>query len=358
MTNRIKRAWLFAACAAAAVGCTAGDPETQVLTGTIQTSGALAVRAVTGDTVITAATVRSDGSFTLSLPVGQRYRLEVLTTSGVRHVVAAKNGTLTALSFKVCDPIGPFDVGGIGPDGMTGGSGGGTGGGDGTCDPMDPDCKPTPCAPGDPSCGTWPCMDPTDPSDPACWPCQPGDPSCEPPPPCGPNDPMCEPPSPCQPGDPNCSWPCAAEDPNCDPCAFGSMDPSCWCQPGDPTCEPPPPPVCMDPTDPYCMCDANGECPPPTCSSGDTMCPPPPPPPCSDPMDPNTCKDPCMEDPAQCGCSSMEPNCWPQPQPPDCANGMCDPDGGWMTPEHPPTDFGCAEPGATEPGPAMESGTK
>ena len=70
MTNRIQRAVLFAACAAAAVGCTGGDPETQVLTGTIHTSGALAVRAVTGDSVITAATVRSDGSFTLALPPG------------------------------------------------------------------------------------------------------------------------------------------------------------------------------------------------------------------------------------------------------------------------------------------------
>ena len=75
-------------------------------------------------------------------------------------------------------------------------------------------------------------------------------------------------------------------------------------------------------------------------------------------MDPNTCKDPCVEDPAQCGCSSMEPNCWPQPQPPECANGMCDPDGGWMTPEHPPKDFGCAEPGTMDPGPNMEPGPK
>ncbi len=344
MTNRINRAWLFAACAAAAVGCTAGDPETQVLTGRVQTSGALAVRAVTDDTVITAAAVRTDGSFTLALPVGQRYRLEVLTTSGVRHVVATNNGTLTALSFKVCDPSDPFDIGGIGPDA-------GMGGGD--CDPMDPNCKSIPCDAGDPSCGDWPC--------------QPGDPSCEPPPMCGPNDPMCEPPAPCEPGDPNCKpppppcdpndpscgWSCEPGDPMCDPCAFGTMDPGCQ----------PPPPVCTDPTDPYCACDANGECPPPTCAPGDEMCPPPPPPPCSDPMDPNTCKDPCVEDPAQCGCSSTDPDCWPPPQPPECANGTCDPDGGWMTPEHPPLDFGCSDPGtmepdSTEPGPAMEPGTK
>jgi len=74
------------------------------------------VRAVTGDTVITAATVRTDGSFTLSLPVGERYRLEVLTTSGVRHVVASKDGSLTALTFAVCDPLAPYDIGGIGPN--------------------------------------------------------------------------------------------------------------------------------------------------------------------------------------------------------------------------------------------------
>lgn len=70
-----------------------------------------------------------------------------------------------------------------------------------------------------------------------------------------------------------------------------------------------------------------------------------------------------MEDPAQCGCSSMDPDCWPSPQPPECAKEVCDPDGGWMTPEHPPTDFGCKdtgteEPGTSEPGPTMEPGTK
>jgi len=374
MKNLAHRAWLFAACAAAAVGCTGGDPETQVLTGRIQTSGALAVRAVTGDTVITAATVRSDGSFTLSLPVGERYRLEVLTTSGVRHVVASKNGSLTALTFAVCDPLAPYDIGGIGPnDGTAGGMGGGQ-----PCDPMDPDCKPTPCGPNDPMCEPPPppCADPMDP---ACWPCQPGDPTCVPPPmcdandpmcqppTCGPNDPMCqpptcdpsdpmcEPPPPCLPGDPNCPPPptCDPSDPMCDPCASGSTDPNCWsCQPGDPSCEPPPPPACMDPTDPYCWCDANGDCPPPTCAPGDLMCPPPPPPPCADPMDPDTCQDPCVTDPSQCGCSSMDPNCWPPPQPPDCTissngtTGMCEPGGGWMTPEHPPTDFGCMEPGS------------
>ncbi len=354
MRNTIHRTWLYAACALAAVGCTSGDPETQVLTGRVQTTGALAVRAVADDTVITAATVHSDGSFTMSLPVGQHYRLEVLTTSGVRHVVATKDGSLTALTFTVCDPTAPFDVGGIGPnDGTMGG--GGMGGGGQPCDVMDPDCKPTPCGPNDPMC-----------EPPPPWPCGPNDPTCQPPTPCdpmtNPNDPMCEPPPPppCDPGDPNC-WGCdPMTDPTCEP-------PPPPCEPGDPTCEPPPPPCdpttdpmcnvcafgsmdpncqpppCMDPTDPYCWCDANGDCPPPTCQPGDLMCPPPPPPPCMDPMDPNTCKDPCVNDPASCGCSTMDANCWPPPQPPDCMLGMCDPNGGWMTPDHPPFDFGCKD---------------
>jgi hypothetical protein len=41
-------------------------------------------------------------------------------------------------------------------------------------------------------------------------------------------------------------------------------------------------------------------------------------------------------------------------------NGMCDPNGGWMTPEHPPTDFGCdapddgTVPGGMDPGGGMQ----
>ena len=60
-------------------------------------------------------------------------------------------------------------------------------------------------------------------------------------------------------------------------------------------------------------------------------------------MDPNTCKDPCVIDPMQCGCKMEDPNCWPPPEPPKCdpMNGeMCDPNG-TMTPEKVPGDFGC-----------------
>src|SRR3954467_11793622 len=130
---RVKTAWLLAICAAAGVGCTEhGSGPEQVLTGRIRTSGALAVRAVAADRTVTAAQVRSDGSFTLALPSGQRYRLEVLTTSGVRHVLGHQSSGFTALSFEVCQPSDPWDVGGIG-DGTMGGGGGGGGGT--TCDP-------------------------------------------------------------------------------------------------------------------------------------------------------------------------------------------------------------------------------
>jgi hypothetical protein len=65
-------ALLLALCAAA--GCS-DQPSTQVLTGRVTTSGALAVRAISNGTVVTAARVRSDGSFTLSLPAGTNYQL-------------------------------------------------------------------------------------------------------------------------------------------------------------------------------------------------------------------------------------------------------------------------------------------
>lgn len=313
--TRTMRNVLLAVIAAAGAGCT-DAPSEQVLTGRVGTTGAIAVRAVTTDSVVTAAQVRSDGTFTLALPTGKRYRLEVLTTSGVRHVLANGAGSLSDLTFEVCQPTDPFDVGGIGW-----GMGMGTGGGTPNCDPMT-----------DPDCGEFPPPPPM---------CDPADPDCSTPPPCDPSGANCPPPPPpCDPmTDPNCGYP----------------PPPPMCDPADPSCVPPPPPPCMDPTDPYCACDAAGNCPPPTCdpNGGGTtmdpnapnMCPPPPPPPCANPMDPSTCDDPCVNDPMSCGCASTDPNCWPQPEPPMCdANGtMCDPTGGGMAPEHPPGDFGCME---------------
>lgn len=72
-------------------------------------------------------------------------------------------------------------------------------------------------------------------------------------------------------------------------------------------------------------------------------------PPCADPMDPTSCKDPCIEDPMACGCTT--PDCWPEPQPCYATMGganeptndqpmMCDPSDG-MAPDNVPGDFGC-----------------
>ena len=281
--------------AVAALGCT--DSKSQVVTGRVTTGGAVAVRAVSGDSVITAGRVRTDGSFTLVLPAGHRYRLEVLTATQVHHVVAIRDGVLVDLDFQVCAPKAPFDLGMFGD----------------ACDPSDPMCGK--CDPGDPTCGA-PCdpmSDPDcgcDPSDPTCGKCDPNDPMCVPPP-CDPSDPTCVM---CDPSDPSCAPPCDPMDPMCQPC--DPTDPDCkMCMPGDPNC---------------------GTCDPML----DASCPTPPPP-CENPMDPNTCKDPCMEDPALCGCDmATEMTCWPPPETCTSDDKMCTPDGNYM-PANMPTDFGC-----------------
>ncbi len=344
------RSIITAVALTAAIAACTGDPGTQVLTGRVdRTKGALAIRAISDGDVVTAGQVRSDGSFTLVLPAGSQYRLEVLTSSGVRNVVARDGAGLRDLMFKVCEPRAPFDVGGIADPGNP------------MCAPDDPNCKydceadgtcPPPCDPAtNENCPPPPCADPNDPNckceaDGTCPPppCEPGDPSCTP---CDQMDPNGNcPPPPCAPDDPNC-MPCAPDDPSCMPCD-PSTDPYCKCDangncgggggmctdPNDPSCAPP----CSDPNDPNCMppgCDANGTC---ECTDpNDPGCAPP----CADPMDPTSCKDPCVDDPASCGCMANDPNCWPAPTPCECdSNGMCEPDG-TMTPEHVPQDFGC-----------------
>jgi hypothetical protein len=290
MTKRARRrAWLLAMWGAAfGFGCSDGEPSSQILTGRIDTTGVMAIRAVSGDDVVTAAKIESDGRFRIALPAGAKYRLEVLTSSGVKQLLAHDDGSWKGLVVKVCAPTEPFDLGGVGDPGTM-------------CDPMDPSCKPDcgddpppppPCGgPNQPPCPT--CMDPMDPD------CKPPEPP--PPPPCGG---MGEP-------------PCPEE-----PC----MDPT------DPNCKPPP---CTDPMDPNCM----------GCNAGDPGCGGTTDPYCEDPMDPQTCKDPCVIDPMQCGCTSMDPNCWPPPEPPKCTgmenDTMCDPGDG-MAPTNVPTDFGCS----------------
>jgi hypothetical protein len=328
MTNRTRRrAWLVALWGAAfGFGCS-GQESTQVLTGRIDATGVVAIRAVSGEDVVTASKVEADGTFRLALPSGSRYRLEVLTSSGVKHVLSHESGSWKGLEFGVCVPSDPFDVGSIGDSGTM-------------CDPMsDPNCKPCGDDPGQPPP---PCNDPMDPN---CM-CKP-DGTCPPPPCSDPMDPNCQPPPPPSCGGPN-EPPCPEcmdpTDPNCKP-----PDP-CSTNPMDPNCQPPPDPECMDPTDPWCQCKADGTCPPPCndpsdpncmggCMPGDPNCGTGPI--CEDPMDPDTCKDPCVIDPMNCGCSSNDPNCWPPPEPPECmAGGTCDP-GGTMTPSKVPGDFGC-----------------
>jgi hypothetical protein len=263
-----------------------------VLTGRIDTTGVVAIRAVSGDDVVTAAQVSSDGSFRIALPSGAKYRLEVLTSSGVKQMIKHHSGGWSMLEMTVCAPQAPFDLGGIGDSNTM-------------CDPMtDPSCTPG-C--GDPPPPPPPCMDPMDPN---CQPCtNPMDPSCQPP--CmDPMDPNCKPPP------PSCG---GMNEPPCPP------PPSCG-GPNEPPCP------CMDPDDPMCK----------PCMPGDPNCDGTTDPNCMDPSDPETCKDPCVIDPMQCGCTMMEPNCWPPPEPPMCQPGeMCDPNDG-MTPANVPSDFGCS----------------
>ena len=174
--------WLIAACAAG-IGCTGSTtPSTQVITGGVTTSGAVGVRAITGDTVVTASRVATDGTFALSLPSGSQYRLEIMTQNGVERVVDTSSADVT---FRVCAPTGPFDMGTLGGSGS--GSGGGdphgcpppfdgsdSGSGDSTTDmgsgalPPHGPCPPPPCDPStDASCPPPPpppCADPTDPT--------------------------------------------------------------------------------------------------------------------------------------------------------------------------------------------------
>jgi hypothetical protein len=366
MTRSMK---MLALCLGLAA-CT-GGADVQVITGRVATSqGALAIRAVADNDVVTATPVRTDGSFTLTLPAGTSYRLEVLTRTGVKNMVQRSGNILRDLSFRVCQPVDPFDIGGVGEPGTDGLCMPG----DASCTPCDPmtgaECEP-PKPPDDPNCmpnaagHCEPPLPPTcEPMDPNCacdivapdgTCCQAGDPSCGPLPCMDPGDPSCCsangfcPPTPCDPmSDPTCEPP---PPPDCDP-ASGNCEPP-TCDPmTDPMCEPPP---CADPTDPncgYCSDPTAPGCTPPCADPTDPNCgygcsdpmAPGCTPPCENPMDPSTCKDPCAEDPASCGCmadASGQADCWPEPQPCCSPDGTtCDPADG-MAPDNVPGDFGC-----------------
>jgi hypothetical protein len=306
------------------VGACSGTSSTQVLTGHVASErGVIAVRAVADGEIVAATPVRSDGTWTLELPEGELYRLEILTRGGVKHVVHHKDGALRSLVFKVCDAGDPYDTGEMG-------------------DPMqpgDPDCDdpvPPPCDPmTDPMCGGG--------EPPGCT--DPMDPNCQPPPSC---DPMTDPYCTCDENG-NC-YPCM--DPSAPDCGGGGggCEPGTMGMPDGTCCNPMTDPACggggggCDPmTDPACKCDDYGNCwsdpgcpdDDPMCCAANGTCDP-----CTNPMDPTSCEDPCM-DPATCGCTTDEPDCWPEPQPCEAdENGMCDPGQG-MTPDNVPDDFGC-----------------
>lgn len=369
----MKRILFLAALAAA--GCSSSGGE-QVLTGRVGlSSGVVAVRAVTDTEVVTAAQVRSDGTFTLAVPVGT-YRLEMLTSAGVIPVVKTVSGGFEHVGFRVCKAGAPWDVGSVGDAGdPNGGTGSGMGGGGGS-DPGDcynadgtPCTYPPKCDPmTDPSCDLG-CYDSNgnqvmcpppvcdDPADPNCK-CDPSTGADCGPPPCDPmTDPSCGvcydasgnvtmcPPPKCDPStgaDCGCD-PTTGE--NCGPPTCAPDDPSCGvCYDANGNAEMCPPPKCDPTTDPSCSGGGDpGECVDPDgtvvmcCVLPDGTDCAPPPPPCSDPSDPTTCKDPCMDDPASCGCSDGT-MCWPAPDP----NGPCE---GGMEPQNPPGDFGCGDDG-------------
>ncbi|MGE0870634.1 MAG: hypothetical protein AB7P03_18860 [Kofleriaceae bacterium] len=332
MTLRFKTPLLAALCALAGVACS-NDSTEQIVTGRVATSGAVAVRAITGNDVVTAARVQSDGTFTIALPAGHDYRLEVLTSAGARRLNA---GTKGGSSFRVCHAVDPFDLGAIGhaahgPDGGACPPGHGSGGGSsGTCTDPSGNCPEDPSLPP-------PCPNPDASGD-----C-PNDPTPPPPPPCSdPNDPACgcdpagncepvpPPPPPCtDPNDPACGCDPAG---NCEPPPTPCTDPTepCGCDSAG-NCHPlPPPPPCTDPNDPYCKCDDVGNCPVPQ----------PAPPWCVDPADP-TCEDQCAIEPWYCGCPTEDVTCWPEPVP----SPSCDPSS--MAPQWLPKDFGCEEPASS-----------
>jgi hypothetical protein len=234
-------ALLLAACAAA--GCS-DQPSTQLLTGRVTASGALAVRALSSGSVITAARVRSDGSFVLSLPPGTGYELQVLTGSGVQDVL---DGHASPLEFTICHSTHLFDLGGLGQGG---------GSASPVCDSTtDPNCPPPACDPNTGSnCPPPPMCD----SSGKCT-CDPTtDPNCPPPPACDPstgvNCPLCDASGNCKcdpTTDPTCPLPpppCADPTTCKDPCASDPLQ--CGCDPStSQTCWPAPPP-----------CDAAGNC--------------------------------------------------------------------------------------------------
>lgn len=346
---------------AAALGACVANDDTQTISGRVERTGfdgmALGARVVQGDAVVVTAPLAADGSFTVTVPAGTGYRLEIITSTGAHPFVQQAGAVLIEETFDVCDPIDPYDLGDVYqgdeipddwgepgdptwcPDGtMPDADGTCTGGTEPGCgDPPPPDW----CPDGVPEEECWdPCSwDPMACDDPCalypetCDPCA-ADPSlCEDP--CLEHPEWCE--DPCSSDDPAGCDPCVEHPELCDPClADPSLCDPCATRPE--LCEDPcasDPTLCEDPCALYPeLCDP--------CMGDPSLCDP-----CLE--HPELCEDPCVTDPTLCEspCSAGmdgsydDPTCWPPPDDMPCdASGVCEP-GGCAVPEAPIPDFGC-----------------
>jgi hypothetical protein len=351
------RAGLALMLTALAGACTGGEPDqAQSIEGQVARSNfdstVLGVRAVSGGQAVAWAPVTDNGHFRLKVPVGEDYRLEVVTETGAHPFVSRSGAAGKSLVFDVCGAGAPFDVGHV--HGWTEADSDGGGGSCGDpcmddpsqCDPclIDPASCQDPCQV-DPTLCEDPCM--LDPSQ--CDPCAGQPDGCQDP--CADDPTLCEwtcdEEGNCCYGDGTCCdaagtccYPdgtcCGAEgccypDGTCDPPPCDPGDPSggCYCDPQDPTSE-----CYCNADDPasYCYCneqDPNSYC---YCNPEDPMSYCYPPPPCENP-DGTSC----------CAPDNQDPMCWPEPEPVPCPDGTMD-DQCWSdgaVPENQLPDFGC-----------------
>ena len=342
--TRIGAVLLTAAATVLACG-TGPTDEIQVLRGRVTAAdvGApvVGVRVMQGQRLVASRPVADDGSFTIEVPVGSDYRLEVVSRERAHGVAVHRgHGTRPMALFDVCEAEPDVDLGDLdsGGDGNVG-----WGSSDGDC--LNP---PPPCADGDGDCvepcfededGVLICGDPVPPCDeddspfcddtppPPCFEEDDGSWSCDdpPPPPCFEEDDgswSCDdtPPPPCFEEDDG-SWTCDDTDPPPPPC-FEDDEGSWTCDDTDP----PPPPcfedddgswVCVNTDPPPCDPDDDGTCgwepgcgDPENCDEPDAPCG-------GADTEAGWCDDICMTDPDLCWptpdeCSYDDPMCWPE----------------------------------------------
>jgi len=349
------------AAALAAAACTGTSDETQSIEGQVARSNfdskVLGVRAVRGGEAISWAPLTDNGHFRIQLPLGDDYRLEVVTESGAHPFVGRSGERGRTMTFDVCGAGDAFDVGHVhGWDQADSDPGGGGSCGDpcmddpNMCDPcsVDPEACQDPCR-DDPSLCEDPCVkDPTLCEDP----CQSNPDGMECQDPCREDPSLCEwtcdeegnccyPDGTCCDAAGSCCYPdgtcCGAEgccypDGSCDPppCDPSDPDGGCYCNEQDPASE-----CYCNPDDPasYCYCredDPASYC---YCNPEDPMSYCYPQPPCENP-DGTEC----------CERDNGDAMCWPEPgEPPPCEDGTmseeCWADG--VVPENSLPDFGC-----------------